>query len=111
MRPVCQFTSPGRHGKTSSPGGRRYDAGGGGAHIKPGGWKRRFGERQPVRPPPGHYAQLDRIAKIPPKMNSKKFGEIDWGHTYTCNHLTSFQWELNAITGNGYYVNQLKKLA
>ena len=60
-----------------------------------GDWKRRFGERQPVCPPPGHYAQLDRIARNPPKMNSKQFGENDWGHAYTCNNLTSFQCEVN----------------
>ena len=112
VRPLCQYTQPGRHGKPSSPGGRRYDAGGGGGtHIKPGGWKRRFGERQPVCPPPGHYARLGSIAEIPPKNKFQKIREIDWGHTYTCNNLTSFQCEVNAFTGKGKYPNKLKKLA
>ena len=64
----------------------------------------------PFRPPPGHYARLGSIAKIPPKNKFKKIREIDWGHTYTCNNLTSFQCEVK-LPETECMSNQLKNLA
>ena len=33
------------------------------------------------------------------------------GHTYDCNSLTNFEYEVNEMTGNGSNVNLLKKMA
>ena len=48
------------------------------------------------------WAKQQKTAKI----SNKKFGKfID--HSYFCNHFTSFQFEADAITGNGKAKNML----
>ena len=45
--------------------------------------------------------------KNPPKIKFKQFVKLI-NHTYACNSLTSFKYEVHAVTGNENGANQLK---